>query len=370
MKIAQVSPLFESVPPKLYGGTERIVSYLTEELVAQGHDVTLFASGDSTTSADLVPVIPKSMRPDTARPSWLAHHSVEMDLVAELADNFDIIHFHTDYLHFPISRHLDIPHVTTMHGRLDLPELGPLFKHFSSLPLVSISKNQRVPQPSARWIDTVYHGLPPDLYACGAGGGGYFLFLGRISREKRLDRAIEIAQRCGMPLYIAAKIDEADHAYFNDVVRPLMDDPLVKYIGEVGEQEKQELLRNAHALLFPIDWPEPFGLVMIEAFACGTPVVAYRNGSTPEIMVDGVTGFLVSNQDEAVMAAKNIGSIDRKLCREIFDRRFTVERMATAYARVYERVMSIHRISQDQHIAQPAREMAFALTARTGSGAR
>lgn len=369
MKIAQVSPLFESVPPKFYGGTERIVSYLTEELVAQGHEVTLFASGDSKTSANLVPVIPNSIRPDMVRPSWLVHHSVEMDLVADLASNFDIIHFHTDYLHFPISRHLHIPHVTTMHGRLDLPELGPLFKHFSTLPLVSISKNQRVPIPSARWIDTIYHGLPPDLYACGAGGGGYFLFLGRICQEKRVDRAIEIARHCGMPLYIAAKIDEADRVYFNEVVRPLMNDPLVKYIGEVGEHEKQVLLQNAHALLFPIDWPEPFGLVMIEAFACGTPVVAYRNGSTPEIMVDGVTGFLVSNQDEAVMAARNIGSIDRKRCRETFDRRFTVERMAAAYARVYERAISLHRINENRHIAEPAQEMAFAMSVCTGSSA-
>lgn len=340
MKIAQVSPLFESVPPKLYGGTERIVSYLTEELVAQGHEVTLFASGDSKTSADLVPVIPKSMRPDMARPSWLAHHSVEMDLVAELAGNFDIIHFHTDYLHFPISRHLRTPHVTTMHGRLDLPELGPLFRHFSRLPVVSISRNQQVPLPWARWIDTVYHGLPTDLYAYGAGGGGYFLFLGRISPEKRLDRAIEISRRCGMPLYIAAKIDAADSAYFNEVVRPLLNNPLVNYVGEVGEEEKQDLLRNAHALLFPIDWPEPFGLVMIEAFACGTPVIAYRHGSVPEVVEEGVTGWIVGSQDEAVEAAYRIDGLDRIACRRAFERRFTATHMAQAYRRIYERLLS------------------------------
>nr|WP_314624037.1 glycosyltransferase family 4 protein [uncultured Noviherbaspirillum sp.] len=340
MKIAQVSPLFESVPPKFYGGTERIVSYLTEELVAQGHEVTLFASGDSKTSAELVPVIPASMRPDMARPSWLAHHYVEMDLVAELAGNFDIIHFHTDYLHFPMSRHLSIPHVTTMHGRLDLPELEPLFRHFSSVPVVSISRKQREPLPSARWIGTVYHGLPADLYAFGAGGGGYFLFLGRISPEKRLDRAVEIARRCDMPLYIAAKVDAADLAYFNVVVRPLIREPLVKYLGEVGEKEKQDLLQNAHALLFPIDWPEPFGLVMIEAFACGTPVIAYRHGSVPEVVEEGVTGCIVGSQDEAVEAAHRIDGLDRTACRAAFERRFTATHMARAYLGIYERLVS------------------------------
>lgn len=263
MKIAQVSPPFESVPPTCYGGTERIASYLTEELVRQGHDVT---------STELVPVIPESVRPEMGRPTWLAYHMLEMDPVSELADTFDIIHFHTDHLHFPITRYLRTPHITTLHSRLDLPKLVPLFRHFTALPMVSISDSQRSPWPSLNWADTVYHGLPPDLYRWGSGGGGYFLFLGRISPEKRLDRAISIARQCGPPLHIAAKIDEADQAYFSDVIRPMLSGPLAKYIGEVGEREKQALLQDARALLFPIDWPEPFGLVMIEAFACGIPL--------------------------------------------------------------------------------------------------
>lgn len=336
MRIAQVSPLFESVPPKMYGGTERVISYLTEELVREGHEVTLFASGDSITAANLVSVVPESIRLDSSKPSWLAHHMVEMDLISERAHDFDIIHFHTDYLHFPITRHLRTPHLTTMHGRLDLPELVPLFKHFAEMPLVSISESQRTPLPWLNWTDTVYHGLPPRLYSYGPGNGGYFLFVGRISPEKRVDRAIEIAQECGMPLVIAAKIDEADEAYFTEVIRPMLKDPMVKYVGEVGEQEKRKLLQDARALLFPIDWPEPFGIVMIEAFACGTPVVAYRRGSTPEVMEHGVTGFLVANQQEAIEAARNIGAIDRKRCRESFDRRFTVGRMTARYLQAYE----------------------------------
>jgi glycosyltransferase involved in cell wall biosynthesis len=342
MKIAQVSPLFESVPPKRYGGTERVVSYLTEELVKQGHEVTVFASGDSITSATLVPVIPESVRQDVSTLSWLAYHTIEMDLVSELADSFDIIHFHTDYMHFPVTRHLRAPHVTTMHGRLDLPELVPLFRQYAELPVVSISDSQRCPLPLANWSETVYHGLPADLYSPGAGKGGYFLFLGRISREKGLDRAIAIAQACGMPLYIAAKLDSGGQAYYKDVIKPLLGSPLVKYIGEVGDSEKRELLQGAHALLFPIDWPEPFGLVMIEAFACGTPVVAYRNGSTPEIMEDGVTGFVVNNLLEAVSAARAIDSLDRNACRRVFDQRFDAARMAAQYVQVYERVRSTH----------------------------
>ena len=355
MKIAQVAPLFERVPPKRYGGTERIISYLTEELVRQGHDVTLFASGDSITSATLVPVIPESVRKDGTKESWLAHHLTEMDLVSELAETFDIIHFHTDYLHFPIARLLPAPHVTTLHGRLDLQELVPLYRRFADMPLVSISQEQRAPLPWMNWVDTVHHGLPADLYSCGPGNGGYFVFLGRISPEKRLDRAIAIARKCDMPLVIAAKIDCADQIYFNEIISPMLSDPMVKFIGEVEENEKRTLLQNAHALLFPIDWPEPFGLVMIEAFACGTPVVAYRRGSTPEVMEHGVTGFLVTNQEEALIAARNIDSIDRKLCRKAFDRRFTVARMASRYVRAYEHVISAARLMASRSSLRIAR---------------
>ncbi len=349
MKIAQVSPLFESVPPKLYGGTERIISYLTEELVRQGHDVTVFASGDSVTSAKLVPVINESIRQDATKQSWLPYHMVEMDLVSELAHTFDMIHFHTDFLHFPIARLLRTPHVTTLHGRLDLPELVPLYQHFADMPVVSISNSQRSPLPWLNWVETVYHGLPPDLYAYGSGAGGYLLFLGRISPEKRPDRAIDIARTCGMPLYIAAKVDQADQIYFNEIIKPMLSDPNVKFLGEVGEIEKRALLQDAHALLFPIDWPEPFGLVMIEAFACGTPVVAYRCGSTPEVMEDGLTGFLVDNPEQAVRATNDIGAVDRKRCREVFDRRFTVERMAAGYLQVYERAMRMEGIRHHRH---------------------
>jgi glycosyltransferase involved in cell wall biosynthesis len=341
MKIAQVSPLFERVPPKAYGGTERVISYLTEELVRQGHDVTLFAAGDSITCARLVPAIGESLRQDTGRQSWLAYHTIQMDMVSELASTFDIIHFHTEYLHFPIARKFCTPHVTTLHGRLDLPELVPLYKRFPDCPLVSISNHQRTPLPWINWCGTVHHGLPPDLYSFQPASGNYFTFIGRISPEKRIDRAIDITQQCGMPLYIGAKIDKSDEPYFNEYIKPLLRNPLVKYLGEVSDREKRELLEHASALLFPIDWPEPFGLVMIEAFACGTPVIAYHHGSIPEIMEDGITGFVVTNQDDAVRAARSIDSIDRKRCRAAFDRRFTVTDMAENYLRVYRRVLSV-----------------------------
>jgi glycosyltransferase involved in cell wall biosynthesis len=338
MKIAQVSPIFERVPPKAYGGTERVISYLTEELVRQGHDVTLFASGDSITSARLAPVGDASIRQD-ATLSWLAYQMIEMDMVAEMANVFDVIHFHTEHVHLPIARKLRTPHLTTLHGRLDRPELVPLYRHFSGLPLVSISNSQRAPLPWANWHETVHHGLPPDLYSFRSVHGEYFAFIGRISPEKRVDRAIDIAQQCGMPLYIGAKIDKADEAYFNERVKPLLHTPLVEFVGEVNEQEKRELLEHARALLFPIDWPEPFGLVMIEAFACGTPVIAYAHGSIPEIMEDGVTGFVVANQEDAVRAAQHIDSIDRARCRQAFERRFTVARMAENYLRTYRRIL-------------------------------
>jgi glycosyltransferase involved in cell wall biosynthesis len=339
MKIAQVSPLFERVPPKAYGGTERIISYLTEELIRLGHDVTLFASGDSITGARLVPAINESFRLDAMQRTWLAYHTIQMDQVSELAHTFDVIHFHTDYLHFPIARKFSTPHITTLHGRLDLPELVSLYRHFSDVPLISISDSQRIPLPWANWCETVYHGLPPDLYSFQSEPDDYFVYIGRISLEKRVDRAIDIARQCGLPLYIAAKIDKADETYFNECIEPLLHDPLVKYIGEVGEPEKRDLLEHARALLFPIDWPEPFGLVMIEAFACGTPVIAYRHGSIPEIMEDGVTGFVVTNQEDAVRAAQSIESIDRKRCRQVFERRFTVAHMAENYLSIYRRLL-------------------------------
>lgn len=340
MKIAQVSPLFESVPPKNYGGTERVVSYLTEELVRQGHEVTLFASGDSCTAAHLVAPIASSARPDTKRPSWLSWHCIELDMVAERASEFDVIHFHTDYLHFPLARQLGVPHLTTLHGRLDLPEMASVFRHFSDVPLVSISDEQRAPVPWANWCGTVHHGLPRDQYRPGEEAGGYFLFLGRFSPEKRVDRAIEIAERCGLPIYVAAKIEEGGDKYFDEIVKPLLDRPLVRYLGEIGDEKKRALLTNANALLCPIDWPEPFGLVMIEALSCGTPVIAYRHGSVPEIVEHGVTGFIVDNQDDAVWAARNIGSIDRRRCRAAFEQRFTAECMAGNYLQLYRELQT------------------------------
>lgn len=340
MRIAQVSPLFERVPPKAYGGTERVISYLTEELVRRGHEVTLFASGDSITAARLVSAVRESIRPDPKNLSWLAYHTVHMDLVSELAASFDIIHFHTDYLHFPLARRLGVPHVTTLHGRQDLPELRPVYKRFADMPLISISDSQREPLPDANWVGTVHHGLPPGLYAFCPSPGDYFAFVGRVSPEKRVDRAIDIAERCGARLYIAAKIDKMDEPYFNQCLKPLFRKPCVTYVGEVGETEKRELLEHAKALLFPIAWPEPFGLVMIEAFACGTPVIAYRHGAIAEVVEDGVSGFVVSTQEEAVHAAMRIHEIDRKACRDAFERRFSVAAMADNYLRVYRKILA------------------------------
>ncbi len=340
MKIAQVAPLFESVPPKGYGGTERVVSYLTEELVAMGHEVTLFATADSMTSARLVPITTKSLRAEAGSPVALACHTTQLGRLGKCADRFDVIHFHTDYLHFPLARQLATPHVTTLHGRLDLPELAPLYKQFSDIPLVSISDKQRAPLPWVNWRATVYHGLPADLYRFGATPGNYCVFLGRIAREKRPDRAIEIALRAGMPIVIAAKVDPADADYYEASIKPLLAHPLVRFIGEVGEADKQQLLANARALLFPIDWPEPFGLVMIESFACGTPVIAYRHGSVPEVVTDGVTGFVVDNQEQAFAALQHIDSIDRRRCREVFEQRFSARQMANRYVQLYDALRS------------------------------
>ena len=340
MRIAQVSPLFESVPPRLYGGTERIVSYLTEELQRQGHDVTLFASGDSETSAKLAAMCPRALRLDEQCVDQMAHHILMLEHVFKHADEFDIVHFHVDYLHFLLSRRQEISQVTTLHGRLDIPDLVPLYNEFRDMPLVSISDSQRQPLAWANWQATVYHGLPTDMYRFNPDHGAYLAFLGRISPEKRVDRAIEIAKRANIPLKIAAKVDRADKVYFDEMISPLLDSPLIEFIGEIGEAEKDSFLGEALALMFPIDWPEPFGLVMIEAMACGTPVIAYRNGSVPEILDEGCTGFIVSSLDEAVTAIDSLTRFDRRKCREIFEERFSAERMATDYLNVYEDIVA------------------------------
>ena len=340
MRIAQVAPLYESVPPKFYGGTERVVSYLTEELVRQGHDVTLFASGDSVTKARLVAASRRSLRLDKRCVDQLAHHVRMLELVAKEASRYDLIHYHIDYLHFPLSRRLDVPHLTTLHGRLDIPDLPGLYREFSEMPVVSISNAQREPLPAANWMATVYHGLPPDLYRVRERPGTYLAFLGRISPEKRVDRAIAIARRLAMPLKIAAKVDEVDRDYFESTIEPLLQGPYTEYVGEIGEGEKDEFLGDAYALLFPIDWPEPFGLVMIEALACGTPVIAYRNGSVPEIIDDGATGFVVADFDSALRAAEQIGGLDRRRCRAVFEERFVASRMARDYVSVYQQLIS------------------------------
>ena len=338
MKIAQVAPLYESVPPKYYGGTERIVSYLTEELVREGHDVTLFASGDSVTAARLVAPVRRALRLDKNSIDSLAHHIVLLEEVTRRASRFDVIHYHIDYLHFPTSRRLGVPHVTTLHGRLDIPDLVPLYREFRDMPLVSISNAQRAPIPWANWQGTVYHGLPADLYAFHETPGDYLAFIGRISPEKRVDRAIRIARRARMKIRIAAKVDDVDREYFEEQIQPLLDESDAEYIGEIGEGEKRDFLGDAVALLFPIDWPEPFGLVMIEAMACGTPVIAYRHGSVPEVMEEGVTGFVVSGIDDAVRAVERVPSLSRRHCREVFEERFSAARMARDYVKIYERL--------------------------------
>jgi glycosyltransferase involved in cell wall biosynthesis len=334
MRIAQIAPLFESVPPTSYGGTERVVSYLTEALVEAGHDVTLFASGDSITAARLIPCCPRALRTDPGCTHHLAHHVRQLELVFRHAHEFDLMHFHSDFLHFPFSRRSAVLHVTTLHGRQDIPDLVPLYQEFSDIPVVSISNAQRAPLPWLDWRATVYHGLPVGLYAPGGGGGGYLAFLGRVSPEKRVDRAIQIARQVGMPLRIAAKVDQADRLYYEEI-EPLLRDPMVTFVGEIGEVEKEDFLGNAHALLFPIDWPEPFGLAMIEAMACGTPVVAFRCGSVPEVVDHGVTGFIVGDVTEAVTAVHRVGGLSRRRVREVFERRFSVAAMMAGYLDVY-----------------------------------
>lgn len=338
MRIAQVPPLYEAVPPKLYGGTERVVSYLTDELVNQGHDVTLFGTKDSVTKARLFPVCEQATRLNSACKDPLAWHIYQLQIVAEHAHQFDIIHFHNDYLHFPLSMQNHYRHVTTLHGRLDLEDLKPIYKKFYDIPVVSISNSQRKPLPYAHWVDTVYHGLPSDLYQLGEGKGGYLAFLGRISPEKGPDRAIEIAKRAGIKLKIAAKVDKADQEYFEKEIEPLLDHPLVEFIGEIGEDKKGEFLGNAMALLFPINWPEPFGMVMIEAMANGTPVIAFNYGSVPEVLEHGRTGFIVNNIEQAVKAVENIHQISRAQCRKVFEHLFTASVMAENYVAIYERI--------------------------------
>ncbi|HEX3353050.1 MAG TPA: glycosyltransferase family 4 protein [Terriglobales bacterium] len=339
MRIAQVAPLYESVPPKLYGGTERVVSYLTEELVQRGHEVTLFASGDSLTEARLVPLCKQSLRLAPGCVDPLPHHLLLVERVLQEKENFDLIHFHIDYLHYPRSRTEDVPTLTTLHGRLDLPDLVPLYQQFRAMPVASISESQRQPLPWLNWQGTVYHGLPLASLSYHQAPGKYLAFLGRTSPEKGLDEAIKIARAAGVELKIAAKIDRVDQAYFDSVIRPLLKGPGVEFVGEIGSTEKNEFLGNALALLAPVQWPEPFGLVMIEAMACGTPVIAYPRGSVPELVEEGVSGFMVSTAQEAAAAVKAIPAIARKRCREYFERRFSAGRMCEDYLTLYHRLL-------------------------------
>jgi len=342
LRIAQVAPLFESVPPQLYGGTERVVAWLTEELVALGHDVTLFASGDSRTSARLEPACPVSLWRDPHVRETVPQHIRMLELVFRDLSRFDVIHFHCDYIHFPLVRRLPCPNATTLHGQIHLPDVDALFKEYRELPLVSISNAQRRPLPDANWQATVYHGLPRMLHTFQPRPARYLAFLGRTSPEKRLDRAIEIARMAGMPLKIAAKIYDEDQAYFQTTIAPLLIKyhSFVEFIGEVGGERKNEFLRDAQALLFPIDWPEPFGLVMIEALACGTPVIAWRNGSVPEIIEHGITGFVVDSVTDAIGCIRRIPEISREACRRAFEDRFDSRRMALEYLSLYRRLIS------------------------------
>ena len=357
MRIAQVAPLYESVPPKLYGGTERVVSYLTEELVRMGHEVTLFASGDSQTRARLVPGCSRALWRDPGCKETLPQHVRQMELVFADISRFDVIHFHCDYVHLPLLRRLQCPSLSTLHGRVDIPEVRALFEEYADIPLASISDNQRQPLPGANWQGTVHHGLPRDLHAFSRGSEGYLAFLGRISPEKRLDRAIEIARRTGRRLKIAAKLYAEEDDYYRETIEPLLLESraFVDFVGEVGGREKDEFLGKADALLFPIDWPEPFGLVMIEALACGTPVIAWREGSVPEVIADGVTGFVVDSIDEAVAAVGRLQWLDRNDCRHAFESRFDAARMAEDYVAIYRRLAgrTLEHAGGDSHFAEP-----------------
>lgn len=340
MKIAQISPLYEAVPPRLYGGTERVVAHLCDALVEAGHEVTLFATADADTRATLVPVRDRAIRLDdsafASATANLAAHLTQMHEVRRRAGEFDVLHFHVDLLHFPFFEDCADRTLTTLHGRLDHKDMAPAYKRWPRYPLVSISNHQRRPLRSARWLGTVYHGLPQALYPfCARPEGGYLAFLGRISPEKRVDRAIEIARRAGWPLKIAAKVDRADRDYFRDTIAPLLDAPGIEFLGEIGDADKAGFLGQAAALLFPIDWPEPFGLVMIEAMACGTPVIGWNCGSVPEVIDEGVTGAVVDSIDAAVAAVRDLGAFDRARVRAVFERRFSAAAMAQDYIDLY-----------------------------------
>jgi glycosyltransferase involved in cell wall biosynthesis len=350
MKIAQIAPLIESVPPRLYGGTERVVSYLTEALVELGHEVTLFASGDSITTAQLVPCVPRALRLDPKVKDPIPYYMLMLDRVRQQADDFDILHFHIDQLHFPLFRPIANRAITTLHGRQDLPDLVPLYLGFRDMPLVSISNDQRSPMPGANFIETVYHGLPLNLLRpLERPSGEYLAFLGRISPEKRPDRAIAIARALGVPLKIAAKVDRVDEVYYREQIEPLLAGSDVDFIGEINEHQKAEFLGNAMALLFPIDWPEPFGLIMIEAMACGTPVLAFQCGSVPEIIDNDVTGVIVETMDEAIAALPRVMTLDRNKVRQRFEQRFSATRMAKDYVKVYRSLLaSSHSVQEKE----------------------
>jgi len=346
MKIAQVAPLVESVPPRLYGGSERIVSYLADELVRLGHDVTLFASGDSITKANLVSCTPKALRLDANVRDPIPYYMLMLDRVRAAADDFDILHFHIDQFHFPLFRHRAERTVTTLHGRQDLPDLKPLYIGFSDMPLVSISDAQRRPVMNANFVATIHHGIPKNLHRpTFKPHGGYVAFIGRISPEKRVDRTIKLARTLGIPLKIAAKVDKVDEVYFREVIEPLLDQPGVEFIGEIDEHSKAEFLGEALALLFLIDWPEPFGLAMIEAMACGTPVLAFRHGSVPEVIEEGVTGMIVDSMEEAIRKLPHVIALDRRTVRRRFEERFTATRMAKEYVQTYRALLKTTRSS-------------------------
>ncbi|MDE2514016.1 MAG: glycosyltransferase family 4 protein [Alphaproteobacteria bacterium] len=339
MRIAQIGPLTEAIPPKLYGGTERVVSWLTEELVALGHDVTLFASGDSITKARLEPFWPRALRHDPSIRDPFALHATMLEYVRRRALEFDILHFHLDYHPFSLFSRQPTPFVTTLHGRLDLPEHQPVFDIFADIPVVSISDAQRRPLPQARWVRTVHHGMPVNLLTPRRVQPSYLAFLGRIAPEKAVDRAVKIAHGAGLPLKIAAKVDRVDQEYYQHEIRPLLRAPEVEYIGEIGDEDKSEFLSRAIALLMPINWPEPFGLVMIEAMACGVPVIGFHAGAVPEIVEDGVTGFVVANEEEAVHAIARIPSLSRTRIRQRFKERFSARRMASDYVAIYRNLI-------------------------------
>ena len=356
MKIAQIAPLMESVPPRLYGGTERIVSYLADELVRLGHDVTLFASADSVTAAELVGCASVALRLDGNVRDPIPYYMLMLDRVRELAEEFDILHFHIDQFHFPLFRRMADRTVTTLHGRQDSPDLKPFYLGFSEMPLVSVSNDQRQPIANANFVATVHHGIPTDLHEpIYNPRGGYVAFLGRISPEKRPDRAIRIARTLGIPLKIAAKVDKVDEAYFREQIAPLLSDPGAEFIGEIDERSKAEFLGEALALLFPIDWPEPFGLVMIEAMACGTPVLAFRRGSVAEIIDQGVTGAIVDTMDEAVRMLPRVIALDRHAVRRRFEQRFSSARMATDYVALYRSLLEQSSIAERQMTVPPLR---------------